>query len=82
MPLQVTLMMKQRICSTKTLRKLWTRNPGVIFEWVTLVPKSESKDINDNMKCVGPFGIGNKNERGERLPDFAEENNLVHSGSN
>ena len=32
--------------------------------------------INDHMKCVGPYGIGNRNERGERLLDFAEENNL------
>ena len=35
------------------------------------------RSMNDNMKCVGPFGIGNRNERGERLLDFAEENYLV-----
>ena len=29
------------------------------------------------MKCTGPFGTGNRNERGERLLDIAEENNLV-----
>ena len=34
------------------------------------------RSIND-MKCVGPFGIRSRNERGERLLDFAEENNLV-----
>ena len=28
------------------------------------------------MKCIGPFGTGNRNQRGERLLDFAEENNL------
>ena len=33
------------------------------------------------MKCIGPFGTGNRNERGERLLDFAEENNLVVTNS-
>ena len=32
------------------------------------------RNINDNMKCTGPFGTGNRNERGERLLNFAEEN--------
>ena len=35
------------------------------------------RNISDNMKCIGPFGTGNRNERWERLLDFAEENNLV-----
>ena len=35
------------------------------------------RNINDTMKCTGPFGTGNRNERGERLRDFAKENNLV-----
>ena len=35
------------------------------------------RNINDTMKCKGPFGTGNINERWERLLDFAEENNLV-----
>ena len=39
------------------------------------------RNINDNMKCTGPFGTGNRNERGERLLDFAEENNLVVTNS-
>ena len=30
MPLQVTMMMKQLRCSTKNLKRLWTRKPGVI----------------------------------------------------
>ena len=37
--------------------------------------------INENMKCIVPFGAGNRNERGIRLLDFAEENNwkyLIH----
>ena len=38
-------------------------------------------NINDKMKCTGPFGTGNRNERGERLLDFAEENNLVVTNS-
>ena len=36
---------------------------------------------NENMKCIGPFGTGNRNEIGERLLDFAEENNLVVTNS-
>ena len=39
------------------------------------------RNINDNVKCTGPFGTGNRNERGERLPDFAEENNLIVTNS-
>ena len=39
------------------------------------------RSINDNMKCVRPFGIGNRNKRGERLPGFAEVDNLVLSNS-
>ena len=35
------------------------------------------RSINDNIKCVRTFGIGNRNDRGERLLDFAEENNLA-----
>ena len=35
------------------------------------------RNINDNMKCTGPFGTVNRNEKGERLLNFAEENNLV-----
>ena len=33
------------------------------------------------MKCIGPFGTGNRNERGERVLDVAEENNLVITNS-
>ena len=33
------------------------------------------------MKCAGPFGTGKRNERGERLLDFTEENNLVITNS-
>ena len=39
------------------------------------------RNTNDQMKCAGPFGTGNRNERGERLLDFAEENNLVVTNS-
>ena len=39
------------------------------------------RNTNDKMKCTGPFGTGNRNERGERLLDFAEENNLVVTNS-
>ena len=39
--------------------------------------KTGVRNTNDKMKCTGPFGTGNRNERGERLLDFAEENNLV-----
>ena len=39
------------------------------------------RNINDMMKCTGPFGTGNRNEREERLLDFAEENNLVITNS-
>ena len=43
--------------------------------------KTGVKNINDNMKFTGSFGTGNRNERGERLLDFAEENNLVVTNS-
>ena len=39
------------------------------------------RNTNDKMKCTGPFGTGNRNERGERLLDFAEQNNLVVTNS-
>ena len=39
------------------------------------------RNTNDKMKCTGPFGTGNRNERGERLLDFVEENNLVVTNS-
>ena len=39
------------------------------------------RNTNDKMKCTGPFGTGNRNERGERLLDFANENNLVVTNS-
>ena len=39
------------------------------------------RNINDNMKYTGPVGSGNRNERGERLLDFAEENKLVITNS-
>ena len=39
------------------------------------------RNINDKMKCTGPFGTGNRNERVERQLDFAEENNLVVKNS-
>ena len=39
------------------------------------------RNINDTMKCTGPFRIGNRNKRGEKLLDFAEENHLVITNS-
>ena len=39
--------------------------------------KTGVRNINEIMKCIGPFGTGNRDERGERLLDFAEENSLV-----
>ena len=39
------------------------------------------RNINENMKCTGPPGTGNRNERGERLLDFDKENNLVETNS-
>ena len=39
------------------------------------------RNVNENMKCIGPLGTGNRNERGERLLEFAEENNLVATNS-
>ena len=39
--------------------------------------KTGVRNVNDNMKYTGPFGTGNRNERGERLLDFAEENKLT-----
>ena len=35
------------------------------------------RSANYNLKCVGPFGIGNRNGRGERLLDFTKENNMA-----
>ena len=43
--------------------------------------KTGVRNINDNMKCIGPFGTGNRNNRGERLLGFAKENNLVVTNS-
>ena len=39
------------------------------------------RNINENMKCLWPFGTGNRNEREERLLNFADENNLVVTNS-
>ena len=39
------------------------------------------RNTNDKINCTGPFGTGNRNERGERLLDFAEENNLIVTNS-
>ena len=43
--------------------------------------KTEVRSINENMKCTGTFGTGNRNKRGERLLVSAEENNLVVTNS-
>ena len=34
--------------------------------------------IHDNMKYIGPFGTGNRNERGKRLLEFAEEKTIFN----
>ena len=39
------------------------------------------RNIHENMKCIEPFWTGNRNERGERLLDFVEENKLVGTSS-
>ena len=39
--------------------------------------KIRVRNITDNWKCICNFGTGNRNERRERLLDFAEENNLL-----
>ena len=39
------------------------------------------RNINENMKCIGLFETGNRNEKGERLLDFTEETNLVVTNS-
>ena len=43
--------------------------------------KTGARNMNDTKKCTGPLGRGNRNERGERLLDFVEENNLVITNS-
>ena len=43
--------------------------------------KIEVRNTNDSMKCTGPFGTGNRNERVERLLDLTEENSLVVTNS-
>ena len=40
--------------------------------------KISARNINENTEFIGPFGTG---QRGERLLDFAEENNLVVTNS-
>ena len=32
--------------------------------------KAGVRTINENMKCIGPFGTGNRNERGGKTPGF------------
>ena len=39
------------------------------------------RSINDIIKYLSLFEIGNRNERDERLLDFAGENNLVVTNS-
>ena len=39
------------------------------------------RNINDKMICTGSFETGNRNEREERLLDYAEENNLAVTNS-
>ena len=39
--------------------------------------KVGKQDQNSTARSVGPHGTGERNERGERLMNFAEENNLI-----
>ena len=72
------MMMKQLRCSTekliKAIDKPFCRHPILMGDFNA---KIKVRSVNDNMKYVVAFGIGNKNKRGERALDFAEENNLV-----
>ena len=43
--------------------------------------KTGVRNINENMKCIGPFGTGSRNERGESFLDFAEGSSLVVANS-
>ena len=60
--------MDKKACSHHTVMDDFNANIGV-------------RTMNENMKCKRPFGIGNRNERGERLLDLAEETNLVVTNS-
>ena len=39
--------------------------------------KVDSKTKQDDFKSMGAFGIGERNERGDRLIEFAEEHKLI-----
>ena len=66
----------------KNLKKLWTRKPAaIIIVMGDFNAKIGARNMNNTMKCTGPLGTGNRNERGEKLLDFAEENNLVVTNS-
>ena len=60
--------MDKKACSHHTIMSGFNAKTGV-------------RNINENIKCIGLFGTGNRNERGERLLDVAEENNLVVTNS-
>ena len=67
MPLQMTMVMKQRRLYSdlkKAVDKKSCRHHILMDDFNA---KIGVKNINDNRECVGPFGIGSRNERGERL---------------
>ena len=81
-PLQATTTTKQWRYSTKNLKKAMdkkTRSHHIVMGDFNV--RIGVRNINENMKCIGPFGTDNRNERGERLLDFGEENNLIVTNS-
>ena len=74
MPPHVTMLMKLEKLYEELEKAVDKKSCRHLIIMGDFYAKVEVKSTTDNMKCVGPFGTGSRNERGERLLDFAEEN--------
>ena len=71
MPLQVTMMVKQRRSSMKNLTKLLIKKSNRHH-----IPQ-KCQNWSEKYECEGPFAICNRNERCKRLLNFAEKNLVI-----
>ena len=66
--IHTTTTTKQWGCFMKNLKKAMDKKAcshHIVMDYFNA--KIGVRNINDNMKCTGPFGTGNRNEKGERF---------------